>query len=359
MTYHQGSWPPFRVWQESATAGPHQYYEMRPAMPRIPDNHLQTVAFLYPTEADARAGQKVGGSGLVISVASGVADWRIRYIVTNAHVIEPAGAWVRLNYPGPERFWFGYIPFAAWINNGVDDVAIALLALPPHVTPYENWVPETSVTRDFAHEFRVGPGDDIYMVGRYVGHGGRLTNNPIARFGVIALMPSEEDLVRDHRGKDVEAYLVEMRSQPGFSGSPVYLRIPQWSFRGISGDTSLEDNTERFRLLGIDTGFKQHMLPVKQLDQEGNWLKTNLHAEHMSDISIVCPIWKVADLLNREDLDRQRREIGRELERLRGQEGAAPASAERDDPSFTREDFLKSLDRATRLTEPDESRPEG
>lgn len=39
-----------------------------------------------------------------------------------------------------------------------------------------------------------------------------------------------------------------------------------------------------------------------------------LQVEHFSDISIVVPIWKIMDRLEREDLTKQRAELGRELQ---------------------------------------------
>ncbi len=47
-----------RVWRESGYER-HSYYEVgRPLMPRIPDVHLQSVAFIYPSEETARAGEQ-------------------------------------------------------------------------------------------------------------------------------------------------------------------------------------------------------------------------------------------------------------------------------------------------------------
>src|SRR5256885_1315760 len=57
---------------------------------RIPDFLLDRVAFLYPTEAEAKAGTPTGGSVFFVGV-----PWETRpdisfvYGVTNRHVIEP------------------------------------------------------------------------------------------------------------------------------------------------------------------------------------------------------------------------------------------------------------------------------
>lgn len=319
-------------------------------MPRIPDVHLQSVVFIYPSEAAARAGEQVGGSGFVVNCPSGVGQWRIRYVVTNQHVVDDGGQWVRLNHPGGTHIV--HIPPDDWIHSpDGDDFALALLRLPEFVAPYELGLDVLAATREESTALKVGPGDEVYMVGRFIAHGGRVTNNPIARFGSIALMPNPMELVRDGREKDVEAYLVELRSHAGFSGSAVFLLIPQNSFRGEFDDTSMDDNTTRFRLLGIDTGHKIDLLPVQKQDSHGEWHPIpQARVQHYSDIAIVAPIWKIVDLLNREDVAANRRRIGIDLEKRRGLEAAISdmASAE----EFTREDFLRDLTKVTRPVEP-------
>jgi hypothetical protein len=291
-------------------------------LPRIPDVHLQAVVFIYPSEDAAHEGLQVGGSGFVVNYPSGVRDWRIRYVVTNKHVVDGGGHWVRLN--SPDGSYTVDIPPDEWQwAPGGDDFALAVLRLPGRVAPYELSLDSLSLTREEALALRVGPGDEAYMVGRFAAHGSRAANNPIARFGSIALMPNPNELVLDGRGKDVEAYLVEMRSHAGFSGSPVFLLIPQNSFRGEFADTSLEDHTTRFRLLGIDTGHMVDPLAVQQRMGQGEWHDgQDLRVLHFTDVAIVAPIWKVMDLLERDDLVAQRTQFGLDLERSRGADTA-------------------------------------
>jgi hypothetical protein len=296
-------------------AGPNVYYAVATNfMPRIPDEHLRSVVYVYPSEEAARLGRQVGGSGFVVNYPSGIGLWRIRYVVTNQHVVDGGGHWVRLNHLGGTHVV--HIPPDAWEPApGGDDFALAVLRLPPNVTPMELSLDNLGVTREMAAALRVGPGDEAYMVGRFLAHGGRTTNNPIARFGSVALMPNPHDLVRDGREKDVEAYLIEMRSHAGFSGAPVFLLIPQFGFRGVIGDTSTETNETRFRLLGIDTGHKIDHMPVSQHSGSEWARREDLVAEHFTDVAIVAPIWKVVDLLEREDLADQRIQMSIELSR--------------------------------------------
>ena len=243
-----------------------------------------------------------------------------RYVVTNAHVIDAGCHWARLNCHGGT--YVVHIPHDQWETASPDDFAIAVLRLPPPVTPFELSLDSLALTRQEAKALNVGPGDEAYMVGRLIAHGGRVTNNPIARFGSIALMPNPYELVHDGRDNDVEAYLIEMRSHAGFSGSAVFLLIPQQSFRGVIGDASLEDNVTKFRLLGIDAGHKVDILPVDEWDGSQWRKRDDSRVRHFSDVAIVVPIWKVVDLLSREDLAEQCTQLGRELEERRRHETA-------------------------------------
>ena len=320
-------------------------------MPRIPDEHLQAVVFVYPSETAAHDGEHVGGSGFIINTAS--ADgWMIRYVVTNQHVVDHGGHWIRLNHP--RGHYIVHVPPEEWTRapNG-DDFAIANLRLPAEVQPMHLTLVSLALTREKARELKVGPGDEIYMVGRFIRHGGRVMNNPIARFGSLSLMPDPTDPVLDGRGKEVEAYLVEMRSHAGFSGSPVFLMILHNSFRGQFGDTSMDDNIDRFRLLGIDTGHKIDPLPVEQWDD--GWEKVHRQrVPHYSDVAIVSPIWKVVDLLNGEDQVERRNELGREMTRKRGHEATASDVAdEMTTPDWSGEQFEEGLRKVSRRTRQD------
>lgn len=64
-------------------------------------------------------------------------------------------------------------------------------------------------------------GDEVYAVGLYTSHYGLTKNIPVVRIGHVALLPGEEP-VRGPGGY-VDAYLIELRTIGGLSGSPVFL----------------------------------------------------------------------------------------------------------------------------------------
>ena len=47
------------------------------------------------------------------------------------------------------------------------------------------------VTEKLVEEHNIGPGDEVFMVGRFVAHAGTKKNLPIVRFGNIAMNPNE------------------------------------------------------------------------------------------------------------------------------------------------------------------------
>ncbi len=276
-------------------------------MSRILDSHQRSVAFLYPTMEAATDNDRVGATGFVASYRCEDSDRRAWYLVTNLHVVDSGCVWVRFNRTGG-GFALLHLPVEDWFFPiGPDDFAVIPLVLPHDVQPHDIWLDQEAVTRPMAVELKVGCGDDVYMVGRFVGHGGRVTNNPIARFGSVSLMPDAAEPVRDGRGQEVEAYLTEMRSHAGFSGSPVFLSIPHMSFRGTIGDTEMDDYTDRFRFLGIDTGHLTERIRVRATDPAADI--GELAAEHNSNVAIVAPAWKLLDLVERADLVEQRQAL--------------------------------------------------
>jgi hypothetical protein len=67
---------------------------------------------------------------------------------------------------------------------------------------------------------QIGPGDDVFMVGRFIDHDGGNKNRPALRFGNISIDPTP---IMQDNGVRVPAYCVDLHSRTGFSGSPVFV----------------------------------------------------------------------------------------------------------------------------------------
>ena len=122
-----------------------------------------------------------------------------------------------------------------YVGNIKADVAVYRIDGSVHFTDQTIWqyahvdFSEVNCTGEVLREYQLGPGDDIFSVGRFVDiHGGQ-QNTPLIRSGIIASKGLVS--VRTDSGLpwgEEECWIVEMRSRTGFSGSPVYAYIPPW-----------------------------------------------------------------------------------------------------------------------------------
>lgn len=197
------------------------------AMARIPPQDLNCAFYLYPSLDAAKAGEKAGGSGFWISVMSMEVKYLWwNYAVSNAHVVHRQGASViRANSKDGGVCFIEAEP-TDWIEhpNGHD---VAVLLLNPNTIPQDIEALPVSqgmfVTQNDVRIELVGVGDEIYMIGRFVNHEGRVRNTPSARFGNISMLPGEPIYV-DETTAPQESFAVELRSSCGYSGSPVFVR---------------------------------------------------------------------------------------------------------------------------------------
>lgn len=191
------------------------------------------------------------------------------------------------------------------------------------------WLTESDVD-----DLDVGLGDDVFMVGRFKGRDGKARNIPVTRFGTICAMPDPNELIEMKRVLDQEAFLAEMRSYSGFSGSPVFM------YRNFA----LADvGRVPPKLLGVDLG---HYPETREAtDDRGR--KYNIKLER--NVAVVSPIWKLKQLLERKDVVELREKAEQEEIEERKKGGVAvPDSAEEE---LTREEFHDALEKAT---EPEE-----
>ena len=219
-------------------------------MSRIDDRILNSAVYLYPNESDARQGNAVGGSGFLVSKESQDQSYSHVFAVTNAHVIDEGDSPViRAADPNGETNIF-VRSAGDWILDPDDeDLAVCPLGiydLPGTFSAVPNELFITQATID-SHD--VGPGDDVFMVGRLMSHDGKKENRPSLRFGNISSMA--HPVCQEKRGHWQESFMVEMHSTAGLGGSAVYVRIPPLAPR--PGSTQLS-GTGYLWLLGINWG---------------------------------------------------------------------------------------------------------
>jgi hypothetical protein len=166
-------------------------------VPRISDEFLDCVIYLYPSGKDADDGSHIGGSGFLVAVplAENPTNewpdnvWHV-YAVTNKHVVESGHTVIRMNtkdgrkdvLPTEER---------AWVSSPGHDVAACLISFDAQAFKFKFIKQEYFITSGIVDRLHIGPGDDVFVVGRFINHEGKQRNIPTARFGNIAQMPFE------------------------------------------------------------------------------------------------------------------------------------------------------------------------
>jgi len=278
---------PIRLWKASP-------------MPRIDDGLLECVVYLYQSEEHADQGRKAGGCGFWVTVPGRVQPFLHPYIVTNSHVVNPAGN-CRVIRVNKLDGGFEIIETKAkgWIHHKHgDDVAIY------KIDPTKDWqyrgIPDDIfISHDLINELNIGPGDEAIILGRFLSHDGTRTNTPALRFGNIAMMPLEPVLRQD--GLMQESFLVESRSLSGASGSPVFVRIP-FEIAGRPGVEKQEKMGVWF--LGLNWG---HLNLIDRdfervRNKSGELLPVGWKVRVNTGMMGVVPAWKVMELLNQDEV---------------------------------------------------------
>jgi len=269
-------------------------------MPRIPDVVLDCVVYLYEDEGTARKARSPGGSGLLVAYDSpGKTSASHGYVVTCQHIVDQGFLTVRLNCDDGQTADFHTSQPTEWFHSPQNDLAVLPLAFnDKHNIGYIS--PETFVSKLRINDLGIGIGDDVFLVGRLIDHAGNQRNTPSVRFGNIAMMPNEP-IQNSHLGKPVEAFLCEVKSIGGFSGSPVFVHILPFSMRwrtSSTGETelarSLQPRMEGPYLLGIDWG---HMIGAKEPVRDKNDDKLDMYVQRNSGITCVAPAWHLLELL--------------------------------------------------------------
>lgn len=273
-------------------------------MPRIHDQFQECSIYLYPTKEAAEAGRRTGGSGCLVSINAPVEGWSHIYAVTNSHVIKGGCPVIRLNTTDGSKAVLEYKQEDWFHHPDGHDLAVCPLDL--EASKYQiRFIDRDKqfITHDRLRYFDIGPGDGTFMVGRFISHEGEQRNLPSLRFGNIAMMPNEP--LVDSRGQKKESFLVESRSSSGYSGSPVFVHIPNYEtrFEGHPRGVVL--------LLGINWGHPE--LYDEILEADGTVNRLGWQVKTNTGMAAVVPAWHLSDLLNTPELVAQREKEDKEL----------------------------------------------
>jgi hypothetical protein len=125
---------------------------------------------------------------------------------------------------------------ADWTLSGQDDLAVCPIGLDPGAVRFtsvclkEPWRESEFLTPELRDDRRIGIGDTVFIVGRFVNHEGKQKNTPSVRFGQISMMP-DEPVDSPFSGKPQECFLVDAKTRCGYSGSPAFVYFSRESYR--------------------------------------------------------------------------------------------------------------------------------
>ena len=360
-------------------------------MPRIADRYLRCAVYIYESLEDAKLGIRQGGSGFLVHVPfENNPDWMELYVVTNRHALVDPRTLATRNPVVRVNRKDGTVDcletkFSDWtLHPDGDDVAVLSLRFTYEDVSFSSVDLDDFVTHKKIKQEDIGIGDDTFMVGRFVNHEGRQQNSPAVRFGNIAMMPKEK--ITSPYGIDQESFLVEVRSLPGYSGSAVFL----FSIAGEDDMSVRRDGIDRVRkndeafdlkspeeqrdilftftrpkgpyLLGIDWCHIPRKASI--LNRDGKRIDEGWYVEENTGMAGVIPAWKIAELLDSEELKMQRKVTDDEVTKKKQSSVVSLDYAEKPSatqttpggaeiPIPTKEQFLDDLKKASRRTKPD------
>jgi hypothetical protein len=278
-------------------SGGHNYVAWSSAgVPRINDELMQSIIYLYPSRDAAERGEAAGGTGFLVSYTSDkFANAFFLFAVSNKHVVCDGGSSViRVNTLAGGVDIFEFEPHQ-WYSTNDHDLAIMPVKL--DLAKHRIKAADLSFLLTIAamKTYDIGPGDEVFMIGRFANHDGKIVNTPSVRFGNLSMMVDQID--HPYLGTQ-ESFAVEMRSMGGYSGSPVFVYPSAWNMN--TGATSV--GGQRLFLLGVDWGHITHHSEVKEKLVTGETqsvapLRKVLYVAANTGMNGVVPAWRLAELV--------------------------------------------------------------
>jgi hypothetical protein len=192
---------------------------------------MRCVVFLFGLNHDGAIRKMPGGTGFLVGYYSRDLPhlWHI-YAVSNQHVVTES-PYIRLNTKSGTARFLEYNP-DQWSFSETDDLAIIDVTDDldfdlENLTWTDDimWVNELDLLKYEEGASRAYVGDDTIMIGLFADRlGGGNINLPVARFGNLAAFADDNVPVSVGIGDRFRrpAFLNDMRSRTGFSGSPVW-----------------------------------------------------------------------------------------------------------------------------------------
>jgi hypothetical protein len=373
-------------------------------MPRLNTRFKHMAFFLYGKNPNT--GKVVGplGTGVFVGL-EGTRDWHAQhfYAVTCHHVAVSKGASIlRVNTKdGASRFIELEPHEWHFVGGGADLCAADISERLSDHDDFSYVFPKLMASREFLAHEQVEIGEDGFMLGLFADHPGQQQNLVAARFGNLSLLAHENEPIKQPNHNRRPSHIFDMRSRPGFSGSPVFIyRTPSGDLRDHAdrgrlkraqlrsrqrvavlggGDftqvvdrswfNQIQDDRETesnmfVALLGIHAAQYSERVEARKVrktsGESHDMLREGDELEVASSMTVVIPAWEITALLDLPVLQAQRHERERHMDRERYKENVPkpeseaerPASSDEDNPNHL-EDFTRLVDVAAR------KRPQG
>jgi hypothetical protein len=231
------------------------------------------------------------------------------HLVTAEHVIallHKMGAidpWIRVNTSDGYAKEFK-VPYSGWTfhpSDGTTDVAVCPFNI--RAADFDlTWIPliEMAATAGVIQKSKIGPGEEVVIVGMFRSHYGHERNRPVVRAGTIALLDNEP--VYTKWSGYTAAYLVEARSIGGLSGSPAFVQMAPIR---IVDEKAQYTEGRQYYLLGLVSGH----FDLQSIDEDSVPEETQRRGGINSGIGIVIPVEKIIETIKHPDLSRSRHEF--------------------------------------------------
>jgi len=255
----------------------------------------KTIAFIFKID-----GVDIGdplGTGFFVKVpVEHIQNAEQRYFVTAKHVItDKQGKFlneiiIRVNKTDGGVI-YNKFPLDEKIIFQHKEQEVDLVVIPVNIQKDIDYksIPLDIITENsIIEQIGMGEGDEVFFSGLFHHHVGTTKNEPIFRFGKIALI-SDEKISWKEEGKtaiETNLYLIECYSTAGNSGSPVFFRVtPQH-------ETTVISKSYRVYLAGVLRGSFQDSNLIKTYDENVK----GVLAENIG-ITAVTPAYKLREIL--------------------------------------------------------------
>ena len=272
---------------------------------RLPDELLSCVCFL--AVENGSEGFLYGGTGFFVAVPTRPDPLRhFVYLVTARHCVDRASErgplFLRLNTRAGGAAWVKVTSQWRFPENPGCDLAVLGPWVPPDRFAYRSIDAELLATEERITEVGLGIGDELAVIGLFTRRCGQKRNLPIARTGIIAAMP-DEPLEDEQTGCSYNAYIAEIRSIGGLSGSPVFAVLGP--ARPLKGAVNLG---LRFLLVGLIRGHWDYRTGPRLAFSENELEQVNM------GMAIVTPASELFALLHSAPLADERCRIERGID---------------------------------------------